>query len=400
MANLVLNGEPINTIDEIDKIAANYVEADMLDAFRNGLLEEWLREQLEDDMADAIGKLKEGKNLADNIIKVLGLDKDECMASQRRIDAESAKAAEKARQKEASRTEADVHASTHKTRKRKTKENNDDALEVDSAMKGTEPKKRRCRKKDQDHSVVDVSPEDAVSEEETIESLIERANSGDDDAQAQLVKFYSEQENYPEAARWCRVMANADNSAAQNLLGNFFAQGLGVKKNNKQAARWYRMAAENDEPDADAMNSLGMFYDEGKGVEQDKEEAMKWFKMAAACKHPWGAYNVGMCYWENEGLDYEGEDDDCYDDETRLRKARTFFCRADSWGCTDARQMLGDVKTALKELKKQADAYNYNQLKREADPLYAAKQDWENDDVVGAIGNAAKGIFRKLSIFG
>lgn len=136
---------------------------------------------------------------------------------------------------------------------------------------------------------------------------------------------------------------------------------------------------------------LGMFY-----VEQDKEEALKWFKKAAACKHPWGAFSVGMFYWKNEGLDYEGEDYDCYDDEMRLKKARTFFGRADSWGCTDARHWLGAVEIELKELKKQADAYIDNQLKRKADPLYAAKQDWENDDVVGAIGNAVKGI---LGIF-
>lgn len=429
MANLVLNGEPINTIDEIDKIAANYVEADMLDAFRNGLLEEWLREQLEDDMADTIGKLKEGKNLANNIIKVLGLDKDECMASQRRIEAESAKAAEKARQKEASRTEADVHASTHKTRKRKTEETEEDASETETlddtcpsvfirdlisaanqdnvhamkslaeryrngdgvrkstreaarwqkkaedAMKDTEPKKRRSRrsrKKEYNGSGAEALTEDAVSAEEfhtseneeaTIESLVGRANSGDVDAQIRLSEYYWHQEEFAEAKKWYSVAAEVGNSEAQNMLGLCYGEGKGVKRNYKRALKWYKLAAEQ--------------------------------------KHPWGAYNAGYLYYANYGLDYDEDDSDCINDDIRrLEKARLYFSRAVTWGCSDAREMLSKVRGELKELKSQVAAYNYNQIKREADPLYAAKQYWENDDPAGALVNLAKGIFRKLSTFG
>jgi TPR repeat protein len=58
-----------------------------------------------------------------------------------------------------------------------------------------------------------------------------------------------------------------------------YAQGLGVRVNDSQAAKWLRQAAEQGE--CLAQNQLGLFYAQGKGTAQNLDEAMKWFKKAA-----------------------------------------------------------------------------------------------------------------------
>jgi TPR repeat protein len=58
-----------------------------------------------------------------------------------------------------------------------------------------------------------------------------------------------------------------------------FDCGLGVKQDNPDAVRLYRLAAEQGQ--AIAQFSLGRMFDEGRGVEQDKTEAMRWYRLAA-----------------------------------------------------------------------------------------------------------------------
>jgi uncharacterized protein len=55
--------------------------------------------------------------------------------------------------------------------------------------------------------------------------------------------------------------------------------GTGVTKNNQQAARWVRMAAE--EGYASAQLDLGYLYEQGKGVSLDYTAAYMWYRAAA-----------------------------------------------------------------------------------------------------------------------
>ena len=48
----------------------------------------------------------------------------------------------------------------------------------------------------------------------------------------------------------------------------------------KEAVKWYRMAA--DQGDADAQYSLGLMYHNGEGVLQDYKEAYAWLGVAKA----------------------------------------------------------------------------------------------------------------------
>ena len=66
---------------------------------------------------------------------------------------------------------------------------------------------------------------------------------------------------------------------AQHYLGFMYDFGLGVKENDKEAVKWYRMAAEQG--NAKSQYSLGIAYEQGNGVTRDLNEALKYYRLAA-----------------------------------------------------------------------------------------------------------------------
>ena len=66
---------------------------------------------------------------------------------------------------------------------------------------------------------------------------------------------------------------------SSNFIGVMYDEGKGVQQDYKEAAKWYRLAAEQG--DVDAQYNLALVYDQGKGVQQDYKEAVKWFRLAA-----------------------------------------------------------------------------------------------------------------------
>ena len=71
------------------------------------------------------------------------------------------------------------------------------------------------------------------------------------------------------------VQINPQNLDALINLGLAFAD----LKNDREAMRWYRKAAEQG--DATAQYNIGLLYDEGLGVQKNGEEARKWIQKAA-----------------------------------------------------------------------------------------------------------------------
>lgn len=55
--------------------------------------------------------------------------------------------------------------------------------------------------------------------------------------------------------------------------------GDGVPKNDAEAVKWYRRAAEQG--NAAAPSNLGVMYETGQGVTWDYAEAVKWWRKAA-----------------------------------------------------------------------------------------------------------------------
>ena len=60
---------------------------------------------------------------------------------------------------------------------------------------------------------------------------------------------------------------------------NHVADGSGVKKDYKEALKWFTKAAEQNY--ADAQSNVGGMYYKGQAVKQDYEEALKWYMKAA-----------------------------------------------------------------------------------------------------------------------
>jgi len=58
-----------------------------------------------------------------------------------------------------------------------------------------------------------------------------------------------------------------------------YGNGRGVVKDDKEAVKWYRLAAEQG--NADVQSYLGVMYDNGRGVLQDDKETAKWYLLAA-----------------------------------------------------------------------------------------------------------------------
>src|SRR6266566_4584353 len=90
------------------------------------------------------------------------------------------------------------------------------------------------------------------------------------------------QQNEADRKMLAEIRAGADkgDAKAQYELGRaFFSGTLGVAKDEAEAVKWFRKAAEQNV--ADAQYNLGVCYDSGEGVAKDEVEAYKWWLLAA-----------------------------------------------------------------------------------------------------------------------
>ncbi|MYE36659.1 MAG: sel1 repeat family protein [Rhodobacteraceae bacterium] len=90
--------------------------------------------------------------------------------------------------------------------------------------------------------------------------------------------------DYETAMRHFRHMAVKWNIPhAQFNMGIMHERGEGVPENHAEAARWFRLAAEQGY--AEAQYCLATMYESGEGVAWGYEEAIKWYEHAARQGH-------------------------------------------------------------------------------------------------------------------
>ena len=77
-----------------------------------------------------------------------------------------------------------------------------------------------------------------------------------------------------------QIMAKRGDAMAQFSVAIAYEDGVGTKKDLKQAFDWYSKAAEQGHEGA--QYKVGVFYEKGMGVKKDPKLANEWYKKAAA----------------------------------------------------------------------------------------------------------------------
>jgi len=120
-------------------------------------------------------------------------------------------------------------------------------------------------------------------------ALLSKASAGDAPSQVLVGESYASgkgvAQDLKQAAEWYRKAAEKGDVAGQMHLAALYRDGgKGFLRNMEQAAAWYRKAA--DQGDVRAQGTLGVLYSMGQGVPRSDVEAYYWLDLAAAVKGP------------------------------------------------------------------------------------------------------------------
>jgi hypothetical protein len=106
------------------------------------------------------------------------------------------------------------------------------------------------------------------------------------------------------ATGFFRKGAALGDANCQNSLGLLYLAGEiipgGVKADPVEAARWYRLAAEQNH--TEAIQHLGMLYMTGQGGNADPAEGARWFRKGAELGNPEAQWTLGLCYEKGRGV--------------------------------------------------------------------------------------------------
>ena len=78
-----------------------------------------------------------------------------------------------------------------------------------------------------------------------------------------------------------------------------YQNGQGVAQDYQEAVKWFRRAAEQNDPVAQCY--LGVCYMTGAGVPQEYSEAARWLREAAEQGDPAAQFNLGLLYETGAG---------------------------------------------------------------------------------------------------
>ena len=117
--------------------------------------------------------------------------------------------------------------------------------------------------------------------------------------------------------RWfekTQVLAAQGSAVAQLDLGNMYYMGRPATRDEKEAIKWWRLAAEQGKVYergfcfwrlahlCNAQFNLGNIYSNGNGIPKDDKEAVKWWRLAADQGYADAQYNLGSMYATGRGV--------------------------------------------------------------------------------------------------
>jgi hypothetical protein len=119
-----------------------------------------------------------------------------------------------------------------------------------------------------------------------------------------LGRFYHNgwgvKKDYRQAFKWWKKSAQQGNARAQHRLGKAYSNGWGVKQDYDEAVKWYRKSVEQG--NANAQCNLGLAYYNGEGVDQDYKQAVYLWKKLAQQGNAVAQNNLGSCYYNGHGV--------------------------------------------------------------------------------------------------
>ena len=90
---------------------------------------------------------------------------------------------------------------------------------------------------------------------------------------------YFNNKDYKNAMKYYKKAAENNNGDAKYMLGQMYYYGTGVANDYQKAGKWYSLSAMDGNPGAQFM--MGEMYYKGNGVMQDYKQAAKWYSMSA-----------------------------------------------------------------------------------------------------------------------
>lgn len=173
-----------------------------------------------------------------------------------------------------------------------------------------------------------------VDGEEAKKLLLKAAVLGSIKAQYCLAHSFSVglEIDLEEARKWYRIAAKNEDGDAQWVLGRASEKGmLGIEVDLEEAMKWYQMAAQNGQDRA--QRTLALCYEYGEmGLEINFEEAASWYDEAAKSGDLFAQYTLGGAYqFGHLGLEID------------FVKARDWYIKAADQGHCDAKCQLAQV---------------------------------------------------------
>ncbi len=104
---------------------------------------------------------------------------------------------------------------------------------------------------------------------------------------------------YQTAFELAKIASDKGEPQAATLIGRIYQEGLGVPRDDVQAATWYRRGAEQG--DINAMFAFGVMLAEGGALKKDRNGAAQMFENAAAKGHVVANYNLAMLFLMGDG---------------------------------------------------------------------------------------------------
>jgi TPR repeat protein len=147
-----------------------------------------------------------------------------------------------------------------------------------------------------------------VDIDEGLQWFQKAANSGNNQAWYDLGFVYSnglkDSVDMVEAMKYFRKGADLGNPDCQTSMGLIYQAGEripgGVKADPVEAAKWYRMAA--DQNHTEAIQHLAMMNAMGMGIEQNDSEAVRLFRKGAELGSADCKWGLGQCYLDGKGV--------------------------------------------------------------------------------------------------